>query len=545
MGASGSRSDKLLALVLVATALTFAISVTFPFVGWDDPRYASANPLVLHPLAQGWRMLLTTPTLGYPQGVTVLSYALNHAVFGMTPWSFHLVNLALHLVNVALLARIAAALGLLPREAAIAAMIFALHPIVAEPVCWVTGRKDLLATSLLFGAAVVLLRGDRDAPFPSARRWVLAAAMCVVGMGAKPSVAVAAGVLFVVLAAARPLWSLRRLALVLAPLGAIGALVVAAAGHAQRDAQDMHARSLADAVLDVLGACTLQLQHLVWPVGLVPHYERDPGDPSLAAMIVGACVLLALAFVLVRSDKRGPIFAGLAVAIVSFAPMSNVLAVNRWTADSYMYLPLAGIAITVATATRGLVTDRIARVAWPALGAAMAFVALGQASTWRTPESVWQAVADRYPTSPIGYTELAKTFAWEGKRDEGTAAFVAVDVKFPEFESALAERADARLAVGDEARAVRLLERGVAADDLPSARRLWLAIVQRQIDPRETTRAILERSFDMDAAEMRRQIADHRVWTLVAEVLRAVGSDARAKIAEAFASLPDAQAPSP
>jgi len=536
-------------LVLAATAVTFAISVTFPFIGWDDPRYAADNPLVLHPLAQGWTMLLTTPTLGYPQGVTVLSYALNHSLFGMAPWSFHLVNLLLHLVNVALVARIAAALGLAEREVAVAAMIFALHPIVAEPVCWVTGRKDLLATSFLLGAAVVLLRGDRDAPFPTAARWAMATAMCTLGTGAKPSVAVAAGVLGAVLVAARPAWPLRKLALALAPLAGIGAAVVVLAGRAQHEAHDTYVRSFTGAALDVLGAWTLQLQHLVWPVGLVTHYERDPGDPSALAMAAGACALTGVAVAMVRADKRGPLFAGLAMAIVSFAPMSSVLPVSRWTADSYMYLPLAGVAIAVAAATRGLLAHRIARLVVPALGAALALDAFGHASNWRTPESVWLAVVERYPRSPIGYTEVAKTLLWEGKRAEGTAAFVGVDAKFPDFESMLAERADARLEIGDEPRALRLLERGVAVDELASARSLWLAIVERRIDPRETSRAVLEKSFDLDFAEMQKQITDRRVWTFIATVLRASGSDAQAARAEqradALAPTPAPQAPAP
>ena len=98
-----------LLLVLAATALTFAVSVSFPFIAWDDPRYAAANPLVLHPLGQGWKTLLTTPALGYPQPVTVLSFCVNRILFGMSPWSFHLVNVALHLLNVGLVYRLGVA----------------------------------------------------------------------------------------------------------------------------------------------------------------------------------------------------------------------------------------------------------------------------------------------------------------------------------------------------------------------------------------------------------------------------------------------------
>lgn len=535
MDVSAWRRWQVLAVVIFATALTFAVAVTFPFVGWDDPRYVSANPLVAHPLSLGLKTLLTTPALGYPQSVTVLSYSVNRAIFGAAPWSFHLVNLGLHLLNVALVARIAAAVGLAERDASLSAMLFALHPIVAEPVCWVTGRKDLLATSLVLGAAALLLRGGRGAPFPGVARWAGATALCTVGMGAKPSASVAAFVLVAVLAAARPAWPLRRLAAALTPLAIVGAAVVALAGRAQAEAHDTHGRSLTEATLDVLGAFTLQMEHLAWPVGLVTHYERDPGDPSAPAMVLGALVLGTLLVALVRLDRRGPVFAGLWVSLVAFAPMSNLLAVNRWTADSYMYLPLAGVAIAAVGSARALLGSRLARVeriAWPALAAALALDALGQASNWRTPESVWMAVVDRYPKSPVGYTEVAKTLAWEGRSDQATAAYVDLDARFPDFESALDDRAAARLSTGAPARALDLLSRGVttgSGEERACARRLWLGIVERQLDARRATREVLERSFDLVLPELRAQVGDPRVWALISATLRGAGSDARAE----------------
>src|SRR5205814_125000 len=87
--------------------------------------------------------------------------------------------------------------------------------------------------------------------------------------------------------------------------------------------------------------------------------------PSMIAMIAGALVLIAVLVIAARANKRGPIFAGLAVALVAFAPMSNVLAVNRWTADSYMYLPLAGVAIAAVAGVRRALASRVARVRAP------------------------------------------------------------------------------------------------------------------------------------------------------------------------------------
>ena len=73
-----------------------------------------------------------------------LSYALDHAVWGFRPEGFHLTNVLLY-------ACIVAAFYLVSRKtvgeeaAFLSALLFAVHPIHAEAVAWVSGRKDLLA----------------------------------------------------------------------------------------------------------------------------------------------------------------------------------------------------------------------------------------------------------------------------------------------------------------------------------------------------------------------------------------------------------------
>jgi hypothetical protein len=351
-----AQARVLVALVLVATASAFASSVGFPFVAWDDPRYVTDNPLVVHPLGQGVRELLTTPLLGYPQSVTVLSYALNRWLFGMAPWSFHLVNLALHLVNVGLVANLAATWGLTNRQSAVAAMLFGLHPLIVEPVCWVTGRKDLLAACFVLLAVTILVRRPEA---PSPWRLVAATALSILGIGAKPSVFVAAPLLWIAATTARPGWDRRRLALALAPLAVLGP---ATAFVGFPVGSDLHTRSVVDAALDVLGAWTLQIEHLVWPVDLVTKYFRFPGDPSNAAMALGACAIGLVGAALVRLDRRSPAFAGLAFTLVAYAPVSCVVAANRWTADSYMYLPLVGISIAAVAGARAVIPARWDRV---------------------------------------------------------------------------------------------------------------------------------------------------------------------------------------
>src|SRR5574338_1279224 len=89
--------------------------------------------------------------------LTSVTYALNHAVGGLDPAGYHLVNVLLHaLVALAVLA-LGRRVGLPRWAAALGAVAFAVHPVHVEVVANVAGRKDELAA--LFSLAAVLAHG--------------------------------------------------------------------------------------------------------------------------------------------------------------------------------------------------------------------------------------------------------------------------------------------------------------------------------------------------------------------------------------------------
>jgi hypothetical protein len=84
--------------------------------------------------------------------LTTASYALNYAFTGLAPWSYHLVNIALHALVTVLLFRLALWWGLALEAAGLGALLFAVHPIHVEVVANIAGRKDLLAATFMLAA---------------------------------------------------------------------------------------------------------------------------------------------------------------------------------------------------------------------------------------------------------------------------------------------------------------------------------------------------------------------------------------------------------
>src|SRR5205807_9081420 len=126
-----------------------------------------------------------------------ITFGLDVVAFGMMPAGYHLTNLLLHAANTALfylaarrllgLALPAAAARAAPLGAATAALVFALHPLRAESVAWVTERRDVLSGFFFFLTLIAYLRaGDAEV-----RRgpWLAASVGCyALSMLAKPIV---------------------------------------------------------------------------------------------------------------------------------------------------------------------------------------------------------------------------------------------------------------------------------------------------------------------------------------------------------------------
>ena len=423
-----------LGLACLAAIVAFARCVGFPFLTWDDPLYVTQNPLVAAPFASDLKDLLLTPQLGYPAPVTVLTYAAERAVAGLAAPVFHFDNLALHLVNVALVYACARRLGAVAREAAFAAAIFGAHPLVVEPVCWVTGRKNLLAATLTLAAVLLVARdGARWT------RWAAATALATLAILAKAS-AVTAPVLVAMTAwTAASRRDARAITLRAAPGVAIAAALTAVAyvGQSRVGAVEQ-ARTWADVPVDVAAALAIQLGHLAWPARLATVYGELPGDPSIAAMVAASLVAIAAGVAAWRWGRTRERW-GLAFAAIAYAPAAGLVLVKRFTADSYAYLPLAGVAIAVAAVAArvravGAGARRGVRGRDRGVGGG---VDARDAGVVRVRRGVARDAA-ALPGRLFSLAQLARTDAAEGRVADAVDAYLKMD---PSADDYLAERA--------------------------------------------------------------------------------------------------------
>ena len=361
------------------------------------------------------RWMLTASVMGHWSPLAWLSFALDHAVGGLDPRVYHATNLALHALNTALVCVVARPLlrpALAPRGgegaaglgAFAAALLFAVHPLRAETVAWVSDRRDLLCALFLLVAVWAYLRGvNPDRPLAGAWR---AASLAAFGAAlASKGLAVTLPLVLLVLdryplgRAGRGWRVLAREKVPYVVLALAGAGLTAAAVHASATMAG-YTEYGPLARLGLAGySAWIHPARLVWPAALSPLYELPPEVsflaprfllPTLAALVITAALL--------RLRHRWP--AGLAawgVSLILLAPVSGIVLAGRHVAaDRYTYLSGLGLTVLLGGGAVWALLPR--RPAWRAAGAVAALLILlslgalawQQTRVWRDSESLWR-----------------------------------------------------------------------------------------------------------------------------------------------------------
>ena len=154
-GVWGPWTPALPALGLVALVFAFY----FPALGagfvWDDDKYVTENPLLTEP--DGWKQIwFSAHTQSQYFPLVYSTFRLEHALWGLHPLGYHLVNVVLHGANAVLVWAVLRRLAV--PAAWLGAAIFALHPVQVESVAWVTELKNLESTFFYLLAVLAWMR---------------------------------------------------------------------------------------------------------------------------------------------------------------------------------------------------------------------------------------------------------------------------------------------------------------------------------------------------------------------------------------------------
>ncbi len=491
-----------LALIVVAS---FWPAIGADFVAWDDDLNLTDNVRYRGLSLEHLRWMATTTHGGHYQPLTWISWAMDYLVWGMDPRGYHLTNLVLHAAAVLVFYALASRLLLgtqpaaqggatrMPPDssviwaAAVGTLFFAVHPLRAESVVWVSERRDVLSgffylLALWAYVRMVAAGSEGTAALREGqrvrRRWLAASLGCfVLSLLSK-----AWGMTFPAVLLILDVYPLRRPAregwarvLTEKALFLLPALVAAGAAFAaQHSVEDM--RTFAEHPLGArIAQATYGLCFYPWktllPTDLSPLYLLRPGfDVGAPRFVVSGALVVVVTAGLVAMRHRWPwaLAAWAAYAVIVSPVLGLAQTGPQLVADRYSYLSCLPWALLAAAAVFGVsCSSRRARIAVRG-GAVLAVAVLAsltfrQASIWTDSETLWSHAIRLDPTNHIAFTN--RGFA--GADPERALADYGEALRLdPRFYLAYFNRGELRQQLGDNVGAVT--DYTAAIDVLPA-----------------------------------------------------------------------------
>jgi hypothetical protein len=413
--------------------------------------------------------------------LTELTFWLNDALFGRSSISWHVVDLLLHLAVVALVYDVLRKL-IGDRAGLIAAAIFAVHPMMTEPVAYVFARATLLATLFSLLAMRTWIAG---------RFWI-AVVWFAAGMLAKEECAALPLVLILLPRDDRSLWSRfgsllsrdrrERSFALLAMLGiatAIGLRTILAAAAIEGSHAGANAGISPLAYLASQGVVIwryLRLFAIPWGFSIDPSLAR----PSLWLAIAAWAALGAVCAI----PFRGRFW--FLMGLLLLAPSSSILPAADLAADRRMYLPMIAFC-----ACAGVLLEKVDWRVVVAMVLALIAISIRYSILWAHPEALWSEAKRLAPQAARPRIQLARLLPPE----QGLAELKDA----PDEESVATERGRLLMTLGRPAEALSAFGRALALNPNDARAISNRAVALAALGSRDAAIAEFRRALEKDA----------------------------------------------
>jgi len=310
----------------------------------DDANIASPELRSLDGLRRIWFERRATQQY-YP--LLYSSYWLQERFWADSPTGYHLVNLLLHIGCVILVLKILRLLRI--PGAALAAILFALHPVNVETVAWITERKNTLSGLFCLAATLWYLKFDESR---NRRSYALALGLFLLGLLSKTAIVTLPLALLVIFWWKRGVILWRRDVVPLIPFFFLSAAAGLMTSWVEYGNIGYKANTLAFSPVDrclIAGrAFWFQLGKVLWPSNLMFVYPRWEINAAVWWQYLFPLAVLGLLGILwsLRRWSRAPL-AGVLVYIFMLLPtlgfLNQFFFIYSFVSDHWQYLACLGI----------------------------------------------------------------------------------------------------------------------------------------------------------------------------------------------------------
>jgi len=421
------------ALLIGVIVVVFGQTATFDFAPIDDAVLVTSNPLYnptsMEHVWRPWR----EPVLHLYMPVTYTFYAIEAAMSqpfagagksAFNPAVFHIGNLLLHCCNASLVLILAQLITGNRLAALLAALFFALHPLQAESVAWISETKGILCNCFCLAGLALLVYRIRREQLSQANWWALYAGMnlaFILALLSKPLAIVVVPIAWII-----SVGFLQRSALIsaleLVPSAAVAVLISIIAKRAQGDELLTFIPPAAMRPLIAGDTVAFYLYKLLLPFALTVDYARSPESILPTTWIwVAWLAPVALFAALALLPHRKTWLWALAIFVVSILPVSGLVSflfqMYSTVSDRYVYLAMLGPSLAIAWFFTFYARPNLV-VGFVVLLSGLALLSSQQVATWKTAESLLGHALRVTPTGYLSRSCLGNYYADAGRPQE-------------------------------------------------------------------------------------------------------------------------------
>lgn len=402
--------------LLFLALLTIAVygnSLVNGFV-WDD-EFIIVNDPAIRDLSGATTLFLSPDVVKpYYRPLNRASYLLDYRLFGMRPAGFHAVNVLIHLLNVLLLYLLGLRFFRTAAPAVLAAALFAVHPVNAEAVNFLSARNTLLSLFFVLSSILVFHQGLTRGSWG---RLVFSGLLWFLGLLSKEPAAIAIVVMAAMtfaLPGRRENLPKLKIAFLLPHLvfaAAYAILRVLAVGGA------VGSSNIIRGLLGRLAANFIVIPQYLWlvlfPSNLnIMHSLSAPAFGDMPWLIPVWVAIVITAWLLLRSGSV-PVFIGLLWLAINYLPISNIVPIPSATmAERYLYLPAIGLWIIAADrgyALYGKLHNSKALAAIAVVVVLLGGVTIHRNWVWKSDIALFSSVVRTAPGSSFGHFNLGNS----------------------------------------------------------------------------------------------------------------------------------------
>lgn len=495
--------------IALASFATYLPALHNAFILWDDDKYIIDN----HHIQQfDWTLVqwvFSSTVQGNWHPLTMLSHAVDYAVWGLNPFGHHLTSLLIHGLNTFLVVILVIQLlqcrhdraipESLPPAAgrdlliagAITGLLFGIHPLHVESVAWASERKDLLC-GLFYLLAVLshvtcqrkaAAEADTHSGFVGGFCWPTAV-FSLLALLSKPMAVTIPLVLLLL-----DWYPLQRFGSVpkffrccseKLPLLAMSAVFAGVTIFAQKSGTTEGYAELVPLwgrLLVAARSYTVYLAKMVAPVGLSPFYpypQLQEIMPFSLSYLLPVLLFGGLSLFLLRHFRNHKgLLAVWGYYVMTLLPVIGIIQMgDQSMADRYSYLPSVGPFCLAGVVSAGLWRRMAGRSASRGLMLTAGFLATvalvwstqRQIAVWKNSVTFWSTIIDREPVRvPFAYINRGLAYKQAGELrlalDDLNRAVELVPNNFKSFNNrglVLLEKGEVAPAIHDFDRAIAL-----------------------------------------------------------------------------------------